>query len=162
MTSKTGKKNQTSESDWLKKDSNHFELKSPHDGLRLLGKFWPVNEPRAVILFVHGSGEHSGRYKHVAEFFNEHKVACVTYDLRGHGVSGGERGFTPSSDALFIDLECVVNFVRSKFSHTKPLVLYAHGTGCSICIAHILKRSDRLLDYQYLILSTPSICLKMR
>ena len=43
-----------------------------------------------------------------------------------------------------------------------PLVIYAHGTGCVNCIAHVLQRPEKPLDCQAIILSTPSVCLKKR
>ena len=38
------------------------------DGLQLFGQIWqPEGQPRAVVCLVHGMGEHSGRYAHVAD-----------------------------------------------------------------------------------------------
>ncbi len=111
---------------------------------------------------MHGSGEHCQRYRHFARFFNEHQISCVAYDLRGHGLSGGERGFTPHVDALLDDLESVIKYIRKTLYYTMPLVIYAHGTGCVNCVAHALRRKERPLDCQAMILSTPSICLKKR
>ncbi len=111
---------------------------------------------------MHGSGEHCQRYRHVALFFNKHQIPCVAYDLRGHGLSGGERGYTPHVDALLEDLECIIKYIRGKLSFTMPLVIYAHGTGCVNCLAHILRRKKQPLDCQAMILSTPSVCLKKR
>jgi len=43
-----------------------------------------------------------------------------------------------------------------------PLVIYAHGTGCLYCVAHLLRRKEKPLDCQAMIFSTPSVCLKKR
>ncbi|MBU0732912.1 MAG: alpha/beta hydrolase, partial [Proteobacteria bacterium] len=41
------------------------------DGLRLYAQGWhPGSEPRALVCLVHGLGEHSGRYQHVAARLN--------------------------------------------------------------------------------------------
>ena len=111
---------------------------------------------------MHGSGEHCGRYKHVAHFFNKHQIPCVAYDLRGHGLSGGDLGFIPCMVAMLDDLECVIAYARKDLRLAMPLIIYAHGTGCVICLAHILQRHEMGLDCQAMILSTPSICLKER
>ena len=121
-----------------------------------------VNKPKAVLLINHGSGEHCQRYRHVAHFFNKHEIPCVAYDMRGHGLSGGERGFTPHISALLDDLEHVIKHTRTELGFTMPLVIYAHGTGCVNCVAHILRRSKTPLNCQAMVLSTPSICLKQR
>ncbi|UJR17289.1 hypothetical protein I4U23_004184 [Adineta vaga] len=144
-----------------------FTLRSPYqDKLRLVGRYWPVSsikKPNVAIFFVHGSGEHCQRYRHVAHFFNGHNIPCVAYDLRGHGVSGGERGFVPHINALLDDLDCMIKYTRNELCLTMPLIIYAHGTGCVHCLAHILRRqAQQPLDCQGLILSTPSVCLKKR
>ncbi|CAF3753952.1 unnamed protein product [Rotaria sp. Silwood1] len=142
-----------------------FVLLSPYDKLRLVGRYWPVhevNKPNAVVLFLHGSGEHCQRYRHVAHFFNKHQIPCVAYDLRGNGLSEGQRGFIPRMDAWLDDLECAIKYIRENLNFTMPLVIYAHGTGCINCLAYILQRKKSRLDCQAMILSTPSICLKER
>ncbi|CAF3817728.1 unnamed protein product [Rotaria sp. Silwood1] len=65
-------------------------------------------------------------------------------------------------DAWLDDLECVIKYIRKDLDLTMPLVIYAHGTGCNNCLAHILQRQKSQLDCQAMILSTPSICLKER
>jgi len=142
-----------------------FEIKSSFDNLPLSVRYWPVPEvrkPNVVVLFVHGSGEHCQRYRHVAHFFNKHQIPCVGFDLRGHGLSGGERGFIPHIDAMLGDLECTIKYIRTELCLTIPLVIYAHGTGCVHCLAHILRRREQPLDCHAMILSTPSVCLKKR
>ncbi|MCB0101512.1 MAG: alpha/beta hydrolase, partial [Anaerolineales bacterium] len=50
----------------------HEELKwKSRDGLELFAQVWEpqVVSPRAVVCLVHGVGEHSSRYAHVAEAF---------------------------------------------------------------------------------------------
>lgn len=130
-----------------------------------MGRYWPVstrNKPNAVVLFVHGSGEHCQRYRHVAQFFKKHDIPCVAYDLRGHGLSGGERGFTPHIKALMKDLELIIEYTRKELNYTMPLVIYAHGTGSVNCLAYRLPKINRTLDCQAIILNTPSVCLQKR
>lgn len=72
----------------------HFEFGwQTEDGLQLYAQGWqPDTEPRGVICLVHGLGEHSGRYAHLAAFLNQAGYALLTFDLRGHGKSEGRRG----------------------------------------------------------------------
>ncbi|MDR2467916.1 MAG: lysophospholipase [Spirochaetaceae bacterium] len=56
------------------------------DGIRLFVRKWlPNTSVRAVINIVHGMAEHSGRYRHLGEFFCEHGIAIWCADQRGHG-----------------------------------------------------------------------------
>ena len=47
-----------------------------------------VKESRAVVLLVHGIGEHAGRYAHVAAAFNSAGYIVYAPDVRGHGRTG--------------------------------------------------------------------------
>lgn len=57
-------------------------------------------------------------------------------------------------------LEFVIECVRREFYPNIPLVTYSHGTGSLICLGHNLQRSNRPLDCQAMIISTPSLCLR--
>lgn len=62
------------------------------DGLDLHLNDWPVPQPRARLLLVHGLGEHSGRYAALARDLNTLDISVRAFDHRGHGRSQGRRG----------------------------------------------------------------------
>ena len=70
--------------------------------------------PRAVVLIVHGLGEHAGRYQHVAHQLMRWGFMVRAYDQRGHGESGGARGALPLDNTLLDDLAEVVDFSRER------------------------------------------------
>lgn len=98
------------------------------DGLSLFARDWtsPAT-PRGQVLIVHGLGEHSGRYAHVASALNATGWQVIAYDQRGHGESGGARGDLARPDSLLDDLGCVIDAVRVP-SHG-PFVLFGHSLG---------------------------------
>ena len=51
-----------------------------------------VERPRFTVLGVHGLGEHSGRYQHVAAAAAARGGEFIMFDLPGHGKSEGKRG----------------------------------------------------------------------
>ena len=60
-----------------------------HDGLTQLRRRWVVSEPRASVLIVHGIGEHSGRYEHVAAALTAVGFAVYANDHQvGHNYIG--------------------------------------------------------------------------
>ncbi|MES2361469.1 MAG: lysophospholipase [Pseudomonadota bacterium] len=71
-----------------------------------------VQQPRGVVLLVHGLGEHASRYCHVARRLMAWGFAVRAYDQRGHGESGGARGALPSETALLDDLAEIVDDTR--------------------------------------------------
>lgn len=98
------------------------------DDLELFTRAWmPEDDPTRGMLIVHGLGEHSGRYAHVARFFVDRGYAVSTFDLRGHGRSDGTKVHVASFDDYLDDLQEVVEsgVVRTDLSW----VLYGHSLG---------------------------------
>src|SRR6187200_1532627 len=76
------------------------------DGIKFFVRGWePETKPKAVIALIHGLGEHTGRYEHVAKAMTDAGYALVGFDLRGHGKSGGTRGHFPSLDSVMQDIQ---------------------------------------------------------
>jgi alpha-beta hydrolase superfamily lysophospholipase len=75
---------------------------------------------------VHGLGEHSGRYAHVAERLAAQGLHVRGYDHRGHGESGGPRGSVPHPDALLDDLRAVFDDLAGDGA---PPFLLGHSMG---------------------------------
>ena len=53
----------------------------------------PLDDPRAVLLLVHGLAEHCGRYTNLVNYFVPKGYAVYSYDQRGHGKSQGIPGY---------------------------------------------------------------------
>jgi alpha-beta hydrolase superfamily lysophospholipase len=98
------------------------------DGLSLHIQHWPAAPPaRGTVLIVHGLGEHTMRYQHVARHLTDRGWNVVGYDHRGHGRSGGAKGVLNQGDDLLRDLALVIDAVRA--GHAGPLVLLGHSLG---------------------------------
>jgi len=114
------------------------------DGIAFYGQFWePDTPPRAVVALVHGLGEHSGRYAHVAAALNEAGYAVMALDLRGHGKSTGQRGHFPSGEALLGDLDLFLGQVEARFPG-RPRFLYGHSLGGILVLYYTLRRRPAL------------------
>lgn len=114
------------------------------DGLRLWFQEWtPEGKPLGAIALVHGLGEHAGRYQHLADTLNQEGYAFLTFDLRGHGRSEGQRGHTPSYDALMKDIALLLKQVRERFPE-QNLFLYGHSLGGNLVLNYALRFSAPL------------------
>jgi acylglycerol lipase len=111
------------------------------DGLLLYAQSWqPDSEDiKAVICLVHGHGEHSSRYTHVARMFCDNGYAVLAADLRGHGRSKGQRGHTPNYDALMNDVELLLQKADALFPGKKKII-YGHSMGGNIVTNFLLRR----------------------
>ena len=110
------------------------------DGLNLFMRSWIPPQYRGVIALVHGFGEHSGRFQHVADFLNTNGFAVVAMDSRGHGKSDGQRGHAPSFESYYNDVESLVDFTKKTTGNTVPLFLYGHSMGGNLVLNTILRR----------------------
>ncbi len=102
----------------------------------------PATKPTAEILLVHGYGEHSGRYEHVAQRLCDAGFAVTSLDHRGHGrTTGVERGTVDSFDSLVDDLVSVVADLGAGPSAGVPLFVYGHSMG-GLATVRLAERSD--------------------
>ena len=51
----------------------------------VLCRTWPVEQPKAALLLVHGLGAHSARWDFFGEFFAQKGFACYALELKGFG-----------------------------------------------------------------------------
>ena len=120
-----------------------FKFKT-FDGLQLFGQSWqPEDRPRAVVCLVHGMGEHSGRYAHVADALIQAGYILFTFDIRGHGKSSGLRGHTPSYEALMKDISSLLEVANKQFPQLSSF-LYGHSLGGNLVLNYILRRQSHL------------------
>jgi acylglycerol lipase len=116
-----------------------FTQQAP-DGIQFYFQGWQPDAPsKAVVCLVHGLGEHSGRYAHVAAALNDAGYALLGFDLRGHGKSGGPRGHTPTYDTLMDDIGRLLAEAARRYSG-KPQFLYGHSLGGNLVLNYALRR----------------------
>ena len=119
-------------------------------------RHWPVEEhtkPKAVVLLVHGLGEHCQRYEHLASFFNLSVYALSSMDLPGHGKSDGVRGHIDSFDTYQAAVLKLIEKAIKQYPQTK-LILLGHSMGGLIATRLLLNHQDK---FDAAILSGPAI-----
>jgi acylglycerol lipase len=123
-------------------ENRSFEFTSS-DGLKMFAKALEIENPKAIIIIVHGMGEHIARYHHVAEFFNKNGFSVYGFDHRGHGKSEGKRGHTPSYEQLLKDVDVFVNKIKAD-NPNKNILLYGHSMGGNVCLNYLMKKSNNI------------------
>ena len=113
------------------------------DGTELFFQHWaPEGDAKAVICLVHGLGEHSGRYAHVADTYNAAGYAVIAFDTRGHGRSPGGRGNTPFEPTMD-DIAALIARGAELYPG-KPQFLYGHSLGGLLVLTYCLRRKPSL------------------
>ena len=113
------------------------------DGIEIFVTQNFVDRPRLLVVIVHGICEHSGRYAYTASRFNEWGYSVYRFDNRGHGRSGGERGYVESYERFIEDTDLVVQAARQE-NPGLPVFLLGHSMGGFISVAYGIKYPDRL------------------
>src|SRR3954469_1543887 len=85
--------------------------------------FVPAGTPRGVVLITHGYAEHCGRYHEVAHVIIKAGWAALSYDVRGHGKSPGERGYVDRFAAYLADLTAMHAAARQLVGADAPMIL---------------------------------------
>jgi alpha-beta hydrolase superfamily lysophospholipase len=102
-------------------------------GLNLFGWYRPAEKPAAVLMIVHGIGEHSLRYAGMAEYFAGRGISVMSWDLRGHGRSEGKRGLVLNWEEFREDTRAACNDVYRR-SQDRPLYIFGHSLGGTITL----------------------------
>ena len=130
------------------------------DGVELFVRDWPL--PAGVrrlgsALIIHGLGEHSGRYAHVAAALNDIGVAVRGYDHRGFGQSGGPKATIPSRNALVDDAKLVFDAFAAEAKAAgdpAPPFLIGHSMGGAIAARAV---TGGWIRPRGLVLSSPAL-----
>jgi alpha-beta hydrolase superfamily lysophospholipase len=108
-----------------------------NDQLALYFKATIVESSSASIVFMHGVGEHIGRYAEIFQIFSEQGYSCFGFDQRGFGRSEGELGHVNAFSDYVEDLAKFIDVVGKESS--KAVFLLGHSMGSIVALAYALK-----------------------
>ncbi|MBC7842959.1 MAG: lysophospholipase [Gemmatimonadaceae bacterium] len=106
------------------------EEKIPTTGdLEIFIRSWrPEGKARAVVAICHGVLSHSGYYRWVAEQLVASGYAVYALDLRGRGLSDGDRYYLTKFSDYTDDLDALVQVAKSR-EHGLPVFVLGHSAG---------------------------------
>lgn len=137
----------------MQPEHTHTEGTFSANGLNLFTQSWqPAGNAKALVVIVHGLGEHSGRYTHVAEALVQHSYTVTALDLRGHGRSDADGGrcFVRSFNEYLDD---VAAFIAAQRHNAPQGHLFVLGHSMGGLILTLLASEGRLDGVNGLILS---------
>jgi len=105
------------------------------DGTRLFYRHWPALRPhsRGAVAIFHRGHEHSGRVMHLADELQLDDFDIFAWDARGHGHSGGARGYSPSMERSVADMDQFVRHVAQESGHElEDVSIIAQSVGAVI------------------------------
>jgi len=121
------------------------------DGLYLHYQWWlpegnNLARVKAVILSIHGYGEHCGLYDDLGNALVQSNYAMLGFDMRGFGQSQGPRRQVTDIEQYMNDLDCAmsqitIQFPEDEFPNMK-IFIWGLGTGGTIATSYALRRSN--------------------
>jgi alpha-beta hydrolase superfamily lysophospholipase len=113
-------------------------------GLDLFYQVWRPPQPRAILINLHGLGDHSGLYPNLAAHFPPRGIAVHAYDMRGNGRSPGQRAFVRDWGEFREDLQAFLNQVR-RWEPNVPLFLLGNSLGGLVVLDYAMQRPGGLV-----------------
>ncbi|HUZ87118.1 MAG TPA: lysophospholipase [Candidatus Micrarchaeaceae archaeon] len=127
------------------------------DGTRLAYRSWPVSGAAITFAVVHGLGEHSGRYERFARGMARFQMGTYAVDLRGHGLSQGQRGHVDSWSQWVDDAAAFVRHVQELVPG--EVVPLGHSFGGAVLLSTVL--AGKVSQSRRFVLSSAALRLKV-
>lgn len=122
------------------------------DGSPVTASAWGPERPEAVILALHGYGDHgTSTFSAAAAHWAERGIRTYAPDQRGFG-RNPSRAQWPGADALIEDARALARQIRTRHP-CAPLVVLGHSMGGGITLA----AAGRGLDADGTVLAAPAI-----
>jgi alpha-beta hydrolase superfamily lysophospholipase/SAM-dependent methyltransferase len=130
------------------------------DGVELFYRAWIPSEPtrRALVIF-HRGHEHSGRLEDVVRDLRLRGIAVFAWDARGHGRSGGARGYAPTFGRLTKDADEFIRHISETHGvRLEDIVVLGHSVGAVTVAAWV---HDYAPPVCAMVLVTPALRVRL-
>lgn len=122
------------------------------NGETLVTSDWIPDQPKAVILALHGYGDYGElTFRRAAEFWKTEHIATIAVDQRGFG-RNASYGHWPGAEGLIEDAATLSQQVRARFPDL-PLTVIGHSMGGGVATA----AAPSGLTADRLVLAVPAI-----
>ena len=123
----------------------NFNLNYKSSSDQLFGQCWKSAKTDAVLVVIHGLGEHIGRYESFAQFFNKKNITVLGTDLTGFGKSPGKKGHGIDITEMKSIVKANVSYAASQFPNI-PIYIFGQSMGANIALNYQLTELDERVD----------------
>lgn len=141
-----------------------------HDDVALRYRYWPAlasepsltgqdaEPPKAIVLF-HRGHEHGGRSAHLVDELGLPDYAFFAWDARGHGLSPGERGASPSVGTSVRDIQTLMAHIQQQYAiEESDIAVIAQSVGAVLAATWV---HDYAPNIRALVLASPAFKVKL-
>jgi len=120
---------------------------------RVFYREWACNDPKGIIILVHGLGGYSGRFTEMGGYLCQRGLKVYAIELKGFGESPAIKGHVSDFDVYSRELKLLVEQAKSENPH-KKIFMFGESLGGLITLNFGLKYQDMLTG---MILVSPAI-----
>jgi alpha-beta hydrolase superfamily lysophospholipase len=113
-----------------------------HPTGRAYYRHWAAPDPRAVVVFLHGFGEHTGVYHRYAFALNDAGIDLWAVDQFGHGLSPGTRGDFGSITDSSVLADTLTELAEGERPGL-PVIAQGHSFGAVVTLTRLLDQPAR-------------------
>ncbi len=126
-----------------------------YDGTQMfLSVYRPDNDdPRALLIVLHGLGSHAGDFREIGRYFAERGLAVFIPDVRGFGHYSGLKGHVMSFDEFVEDIQNLIMQTKDRYLN-KLTFLFGSSLGGLNAVRYVTKYPR---DIDGLILHCPAV-----
>ena len=121
-------------------DTRHYFGKFKSHGRNLAAQVFYPFKPIATAFILHGYCDHTGNLKHLIRLLLDMKLAVATFDLPGHGLSGGAPWSINDFEEYATALSDFVAFCRGHLPAASFFI--GHSTGCAAELERLYRNPE--------------------
>ncbi len=110
--------------------------------LDLFYQCWrPNRAPGAVLVFIHGAGDHSGRIERLVAPLIAHDFAVCAFDQRGFGRSPGRKGHINAWSEYREDARAFLRLVGGQLPGVRQFLM-GYSMGATVALDYVLRTTE--------------------
>lgn len=135
-----------------------------HDGVELFYRHWPASNtdgtaPKRAVVMFHRGHEHGGRMAHLVDELDMADFDFFAWDARGHGLSPGERGDSPSFATSARDVQTFIDHIGTQHGlAVEDIAVLAQSVGAVVVSAWAHDYAPKI---RALVLASPAFKVKL-
>ncbi|TLS36943.1 alpha/beta hydrolase [Pseudalkalibacillus caeni] len=107
---------------------------------KIMAQIYVPRKSKGNIFLLHGYLDHVGTLKNVIKNLTKNHYTVISYDLQGHGLSGGDSASVADFSDYVKTLEKLISIAKNEMA--EPFYIIGHSTGGAIAINYVLKNHD--------------------
>jgi alpha-beta hydrolase superfamily lysophospholipase len=102
------------------------------DGAAVPYRYWPADQPRACVVFLHGAFDYSGAFDDIGPRFAARGITSLAYDQRGFGATRSRRHWC-GRKRMANDLADTIAWLRGR-ARELPIFVVGESMGAAVAV----------------------------